>query len=113
MLQRLKSHVRKIIGRDSGPDELPGLNPKDREMLTRVQSNNLTYLKTPRLASISKTTRSIVEAKAPGIFLEAGCALGGSSILIASIKEDARPLFVYDVFGMIPPPTKEDTKDVH
>jgi hypothetical protein len=33
--------------------------------------------------------------------------------LIASIKSARRPFFIYDVFGMIPPPTQEDTNDVH
>ena len=31
---------------------------------------------------------------------------------MASLKDTSRNLFVYDVFDMIPPPTKEDTKDV-
>ena len=44
----------------------------------------------------------------PGIFVEAGCALGGSTIVIAHAKEQERPLRVYDVFDMIPPPTAED-----
>jgi asparagine synthase (glutamine-hydrolysing) len=66
-----------------------------------------------KLASLLSTCRVIEEANLPGIFLEAGCALGGSAILIATIKNFERPLFIYDVFGMIPPPTKEDTQDVH
>ena len=33
--------------------------------------------------------------------------------MIASLKNSKRPLLIYDVFGMIPPPTKEDTQDVH
>jgi Macrocin-O-methyltransferase (TylF) len=33
--------------------------------------------------------------------------------LIASLKRPGRPLLIYDVFGMIPSPTKEDTQDVH
>ncbi|TMJ39678.1 MAG: macrocin O-methyltransferase [Alphaproteobacteria bacterium] len=53
------------------------------------------------------------EARLPGIFIEAGCALGGSAILIATLKNAERPFFIYDVFGMIPPPTKEDTPDIH
>lgn len=36
-----------------------------------------------------------------------------SLLLIASVKATERPLFIYDVFGMIPPPTQEDTQDVH
>lgn len=55
----------------------------------------------------------IERAQLRGIFIEAGCALGGTSILIASLKNPDRPLFVYDVFGMIPAPTEHDPPDVH
>ena len=40
-------------------------------------------------------------------------ALGGSSILIASLKRPVRPFYVYDVFDMIPPPTNDDPREVH
>jgi hypothetical protein len=32
---------------------------------------------------------------------------------MASIKTPKRRLQIYDVFGMIPPPTDQDTEDVH
>jgi asparagine synthase (glutamine-hydrolysing) len=48
-----------------------------------------------------------------GLFIETGCALGGSSIVIAAAKSRQRPLYVYDVFGMIPPPSDKDGEDVH
>jgi hypothetical protein len=85
----------------------------ERELISRIRARNLTYLTDERLASIAGTCRSIEHANLPGIFVEAGCALGGSSILIASLKRPERPFFIYDVFGMIPPPTEEDTPDVH
>lgn len=44
--------------------------------------------------------------------IEAGCALGGSGICIASEKENDTPLLVYDVFGMIPAPGERDGADV-
>jgi asparagine synthase (glutamine-hydrolysing) len=49
----------------------------------------------------------------PGCFLEAGCALGGSAIMLAASKATDRALRVYDVFGTIPPPTEKDGVDVH
>jgi asparagine synthase (glutamine-hydrolysing) len=49
----------------------------------------------------------------PGVLIEAGCALGGSAIVIATAKSRGRPFFVHDVFGMIPPPSEEDGVDVH
>lgn len=92
---------------------LSELSPADRELIARIRSKNLTYLSDSKLASLTNTCRAIEESNLPGIFLEAGCALGGSTILIASLKRAERPLFTYDVFGMIPPPTNEDTQDVH
>jgi Macrocin-O-methyltransferase (TylF) len=87
--------------------------PDERELISRILLRNLTYLSDERLASLAGTCRSIEDANLPGIFLEAGCALGGSAILIASLKSHQRPLLIYDVFGMIPSPTEEDTHDVH
>jgi len=113
MLHRIKTYLSVITGSREKKGFLSGLSNKERELLSRIRSHNLTYLSNKKLASIIKTCRSIEDANLPGIFLEAGCALGGSAILIASLKRTERPLFVYDVFGMIPPPTKEDTQDVH
>jgi hypothetical protein len=48
-----------------------------------------------------------------GAIIEIGCALGGSAIVLTSAKANARPLYVYDVFGMIPPPSERDDADVH
>jgi len=92
---------------------LSELYAKDRGLIYRIRSSNLTYLPDKKLKSLADTCRTIEERNLDGIFLEAGCALGGSAILICSLKRCDRPLFVYDVFGMIPPPTKEDTIDVH
>jgi asparagine synthase (glutamine-hydrolysing) len=51
--------------------------------------------------------------KTPGCFIEAGCALGGSTILLSSVKDSVRRLYVYDVFEMIPAPTSDDGHDAH
>ena len=107
----LKRPLRKILGTQETP--LVKLYSAERELISRIRSRNLTYLSDSKLASLANTCRSIEESNLSGIFLEAGCALGGSTILIASLKRDERSLFVYDVFGVIPPPTSEDTQDVH
>jgi hypothetical protein len=86
---------------------------KDRELISRIRSSRLTYLSEKKLVSIAATCRELDRSRIPGAMLEAGCALGGSTILIASVKAPARALRVYDVFGMIPQPTAEDTPDVH
>ncbi len=92
---------------------ISGISSDERQLISSIRSQNLTYLSENRLASLAKTCRSIEETNLPGIFLEAGCALGGSAILLASIKKTERPLWLYDVFGQIPPPTAEDLKIIH
>jgi Macrocin-O-methyltransferase (TylF) len=109
----MRHQIQKVWKKILGFQEMATLRPTDRELISRIRSRNLTYLSNRRLASLVNTCRSVEERNLPGTFLEAGCALGGSAILIASLKRNERPLFVYDVFGMIPPPTKEDTQDVH
>jgi len=111
MLHLIKKYLKRRTG--SQQSVLLELNLKERELISRIRSRKLTYLSDKRLTSIVRTCQSIEENNISGIFLEAGCALGGSAILITSLKRSDRPLFIYDVFGMIPPPTEEDTQDVH
>ncbi len=92
---------------------LSDLKQPERRLIRQIRSKKLTYLSVKKLAQIAKTCSAIEQQKLTGLFLEAGCALGGSTILIASIKRKDRLLRVYDVFGMIPAPTHEDTIDVH
>lgn len=110
---RSKTHRREIADSPAQEVVLAELNPEERNLISRIRSQNLTYLSDTKLASLASTCHSIEHANFPGIFIEAGCALGGSAILIASLKSSQRPLLIYDVFGMIPAPTKEDTQDVH
>lgn len=104
MFYGAKRFLKKIV--DGEAAVLSGLRPVDRELITRIRSRKLTYLSDMKLRSIVDTCRSIEASNLPGSFIEAGCALGGSEILMASLKKWERPLLVYDVFGMIPPPTK-------
>lgn len=95
-------------------DILFGLtNDEDQALITKIKEKRITYLSLERMASIAASSRLIEQLQIPGIIIEAGCALGGSSVLIASIKDPTRKLEIYDVFGMIPPPSKRDTADVH
>jgi asparagine synthase (glutamine-hydrolysing) len=106
---RIKRLTNSIVGRIS----LLELSPEDQDLIKRIRQKKLTYLSYRRLKGLVDTYRSVENSNLSGILIEAGCALGGSSILISTIKTKERPFFVYDVFGMIPPPTEEDTKDVH
>lgn len=83
------------------------------DLATRVRADGLTYLSPRKLDKLGQAVLDIEHRHVQGALLEAGCALGGSAILLASAKARARPLRVYDVFGMIPPPSDKDDKDVH
>lgn len=74
------------------------LPAKDRKLLERICDKQLTHLARPRLVSVVETCRAIEEERIPGAFLEIGCGLGGSSIMIAIAKYPKRPLRVYDEF---------------
>lgn len=113
MLHKFINYVTMLAKRSRGVYPLSDLTQKDAELISNIRSKKLTYLSNKKLASLSCTCREIEKKNLPGIFLEAGCALGGSAILIANTKRFSRPLFVYDVFDMIPPPTTEDPQDVH
>jgi O-methyltransferase len=73
-----------------------------------VRSKNLTYLSYRNLRTIERCVRRIDKRSVPGIFIEAGVALGGSAVVIASLMPQGRAFRGYDVFGMIPPPGERD-----
>jgi hypothetical protein len=107
--QQISKVVRKLLGFDRRA--LARMRLEDRVVVEQIKVNKLTYLSNSRLESVINSVRTITENKIRGVFMEAGCALGGSAILISKLKEVTRPFKVYDVFGMIPAPTEEDTVD--
>jgi len=113
----MKSIFNRIIHffkqREEDNKVLSSLYPHHRKLLRRIRNNKLTYLSVNKLVNILNTCNSLEKSNVQGVFIEAGCALGGSAILITHLKNKNRPFFVYDVFGMIPPPTNADTQDVH
>lgn len=86
---------------------------KVRQTADEVRSRRLTYLSRDRLLVLAALCVELEKQRAPGIIIEAGCALGGSGIVLCSAKARGRQLFLYDVFSMIPPPDKQDGPDVH
>lgn len=82
-------------------------------VVASVRAESLTYLDNAALNNLYKQVSEIERQGRKGILIEAGCALGGSAIVIATAKSKERPFYVYDVFGMIPPPTEQDGDDVH
>ena len=78
-----------------------------------VRADHLTFLKPERLRELAAIVLDIEQRGLPGLIVEAGTARGGSAIVLAAAKAPARPMKVYDVFGMIPPPGERDGEDVH
>lgn len=80
--------------------------------IKRIKNEGLTYLSEEALLEIKKVVQRIESKQVPGIFIETGCALGGSALAISLNKKTERPFFIYDVFSMIPAPSQMDGKDV-
>lgn len=81
-------------------------------IIAAVRKDKLSYLSKGALEDLYERVSVIEKKELPGVIIEAGCALGGSAIVLAMAKSVSRPMFVYDVFGMIPPPTDNDGEDV-
>lgn len=88
-------------------------DPYGRKLIDRVTREKLTFLSPRALLDLRQLVREMDELSVPGSVIEAGCALGGSAIVIAASKSNDRPMTVHDVFGMIPKPGEHDGADVH
>lgn len=85
----------------------------NHSVIDRVLQEQLTYLEKAALTELVEVALKNEQTGIEGLIVEAGCALGGSAIALASVKTKKRGLFVYDVFGMIPSPSEQDDQDVH
>ena len=81
--------------------------------IARAREEHLTYLKPDNLRELAARVLEVEKRGLPGLVIEAGTARGGSAIVMAAAKAPERPMKVYDVFGMIPPPSDQDGEDVH
>ena len=77
-----------------------------------VRRDLLTYIDEPALNELFRAVRRCDKLNLAGILVEAGCAAGGSAIVMTAAKQQSRKLQVYDVFGQIPPPSSKDGEDV-
>ena len=91
---------------------LAGLPLSVQRVIRKVRRERLTYLSTGKLISLAWLCRSLDRRHIEGVIVETGCALGGSALVVAAAKSPARPLAIYDVFAMIPPPSDNDGADV-
>ena len=101
MLERLYKRAARTFSRLTAPP-----------IVRAVRADCLSYLEHSALKDLFDRVRTIEKNRGSGILIEAGCALGGSAIVMASAKSTSRPFYVYDVFGMIPPPSDHDDADV-
>jgi hypothetical protein len=58
-------------------------SPPVIELVQTVRHKNLTFLSEKKLARLAKLCEIAVQANSNGLFIEAGCALGGSAVLLA------------------------------
>lgn len=80
-------------------------------LAAEVRRRNLTYLSDVRLEALERYATEA--AKLGGDFLEAGVALGGSAVVLASHRPDGAAFRGYDVFATIPPPGERDDEHSH
>jgi len=91
---------------------LLGVNEEYKKLMVGVKKSNLTYLSYKKLRCLLSTLLEVESNAIDGCFVEAGCALGGSAILLAKLAQ-SRQIRIYDVFATIPPPSIEDPDEVH
>ena len=89
-------------------------DPQGSVLVHKVLRDKLTYLNSAALFDLRDAVRRADRQRQSGMLIEGGCALGGSAIVMGASREDtSRPLYVHDVFGMIPAPGERDGQDVH
>jgi hypothetical protein len=86
-------------------------NPRVQSIIQSVREQKLTYLNEEALCELVSVAFENERKKLKGSIVETGCALGGSAIVLASVKDKARELRIYDVFDMIPPPSDKDPEE--
>lgn len=93
--------------------ELDRRRPGLGDIIKAVEHDRLTYLEREALSDLAEVVLEAERQGLRGSLVEAGCGLGGSAIVLARAKSGDRRLLVFDVFGMIPPPSKRDGEDAH
>lgn len=87
--------------------------PELGTVIDEVREQRLTFLSPENLVDLSEAVLDADRRGLPGAIVEAGTALGGSAIVLGRSKAKDRPLWIFDAFGTIPPPSKKDGPDVH
>lgn len=82
-----------------------------RALSKAIREQKITFVSRKKLRRLAQAIFTARSAVTQGIYLEAGVALGGTAVMIARLKPNTAALELYDVFGMIPPPTDKDEPD--
>ncbi len=88
-------------------------NPTGYRILRKIRRMQLSYLEMPALIDLYESVSSAESQRLFGVIVEAGTALGGSAIAMAAAKRPDRPMFIFDAFETIPPPSVRDGHDAH
>lgn len=88
------------------------LRPEIEQVIEAVRAEHLSYIRQPGLRTLAKMVINLDRKGIAGLIVETGTALGGSAIVMATAKSPDRAMKIYDVFGMIPPPSDRDGEDV-
>ena len=112
MVARLVYHLKRILSLSGRSSSEPS-SEEIKELLSSIRSSKLTYCGPPKLENLAEACELIRKDGIRGAFIEAGVALGGSAIVLGRLKPASSPLFLYDVFGLIPAPNENDGKDAH
>jgi len=89
------------------------LEPRLGSIVESVMQEHLSYVGVVGLRTLAQMVLDVESQGVPGVLIETGAALGGSAIVMAAAKSAERPMRVYDVFGLIPPPGERDGEEVH
>jgi hypothetical protein len=76
-----------------------------------IRSSKITFVSRKKLRRLAQAVYISKTAAPNGAYIEAGVALGGTAVMIAKLKPRSCPLLLYDVYGMIPPPSTNDAPD--
>lgn len=85
-------------------------SPRAYRAIAWVKEQGLTYLTNDQLLDLAYA--ALQARRDRGVLIEAGTAAGGSALVLAAAKHPSQSLFLYDTFGMIPPPSRSDDVDV-
>ena len=92
---------------------IPWFVQRRSRLAQRIRKAGLSFLSMRKFRRLSQAISIAQRARSKGIFLEAGVALGGTAIFISAAKPVPTKLQLFDVFGIIPPPGKNDANDSH